>query len=173
MNIYEVGSAPNYVGPLIVTNTTEFQIPYRPSPDLVNCPATTKWFKDGVCNDGFAFPITFDLSAGGIILPDEVIVTVTYNTQLWGYAKLNTVGPYNALNVGAVVGGTASVGSIPDTDDVVMYADNIPTGLADCNPLPICDKYKDGGEELVLRRATGWFDSQFVLRLNTLAPRRP
>ena len=164
LNIYEVGTAPYYVGPLIATKTATFAIPYRPSGDPANCPQEAnhdKWYSaDGVCNDGMAFPITFDFSADGLVLPDEVIVTVTYNTRNWGYSPVGGVStdPWNSLNVGTENGGNASVGSIPDRNDVFMYADN-----------NAVDRYLDGGPELIFRRATGWFDYQFVVRLNVQA----
>jgi len=55
---------------------------------------------DGICYNGYAFPIVFDLRSLNYDLPDQFIYGVEYNTQTWGYSPIGVPGPYNSLNVG-------------------------------------------------------------------------
>jgi hypothetical protein len=117
VNIYSVvKGSPNTVGSLIASKTQTFTIPWRPEADPT-CATPSKWRAlDGICYNGFAFNITFDLSSLLVTLPDDVIVAFAYNTNTYGYAPLNANGPYESLNVG--VEGAAVVGSDDSTDKV-------------------------------------------------------
>jgi hypothetical protein len=95
---------------LIATKTQDVSIPWRPAEDPVNCPTKTdpgyayKWqavpgAPDTNCYNGFAFNASFDLSSLNTTLPDDVIVTVSYNTQSYGTQPIGSNGPYNSLNV--------------------------------------------------------------------------
>ena len=110
LNIYSVGPAFT-VGPKIGTVTQTFAIPFRPSADQM-CAIPTKW-RDaaGNCYNGIASVVTFNLLSAGVpvYLPDQAIVSVTFNTSTAGYAPLGTATacfatgnnpgcPYDSLN---------------------------------------------------------------------------
>jgi len=104
LNLYNVGPANSYgpstVGSLIATATQTFNIPYRPSADPVNCPATpTKWYDAGLatCFNGFFNNIDFNF--GHAVLPDHVIYGITYNTNTSGFSPTGIPGPADSLNV--------------------------------------------------------------------------
>ncbi len=115
LNIYAVGVGNTLGGPL-ASKTTTFAIPFRPSYDPVKCPAAPgqpgKWFDvvTNSCNNGLATPIVFDFTSSGITLPNQVIITVAFNTTHYGKTPLgqgtacfiagNNCG-YDSLNVGA------------------------------------------------------------------------
>lgn len=94
-------------GTVIAAVTQVFKIPWRPIADPT-CPDTgygagSAWRSpsDGLCYNGFAFPITFDLTSLNAVLPNEIIYGISYNTQSYGVAPIGVDGPYNSLNVGA------------------------------------------------------------------------
>jgi hypothetical protein len=103
LNLYTVDhSGPNPArGSLITTVTQTFGIPWRPEADPT-CPGGgTAWRAgDGLCYNGLAFNITFDLSSLNVILPNEIIYGIAYNTETHGYTPIGAPGPYNSLNVG-------------------------------------------------------------------------
>jgi len=109
--LYELnpGSPPTQ-GSIITRVTKTFKIPYRPSADSVNCPATPEKYKaaDGTCYNGFARKISFGF--GGVTLPSEAIYSITYNTSGYGYSPKGYANPcnstvqgcpYDSLNVSA------------------------------------------------------------------------
>ena len=95
-------------GELLVGYTETFAIPYRPSADP-ECEGGLTWYSeaDDACYNGFANSITFKLD-DRVILPDEVIWTVAFNTSDYGAEPIGlqpcstTVAgcPYDSLNVG-------------------------------------------------------------------------
>jgi hypothetical protein len=114
LNIYAVDSSSGEpaVGSLIAQKTETFFIPYRPSWDSVNCteagetpetdiPFGGKWYDPvlGACVHGYAFNIDFDFSADDIVLPEEVIYGVAYNTANHGHTPIGVSGPYSSLNL--------------------------------------------------------------------------
>ena len=124
LNIYNVGTG-GTVGTLIGSVTQTFAIPYRPSAD-VNCTGANagKWFDGTTCYNGYATPITFNL--GGMIVPDQVIYGIAYNTSGYGAAPMGYLNPcnatsagcgYDSLNVGLDGTTPPSVGVNPDLDD--------------------------------------------------------
>jgi hypothetical protein len=112
VNVYAVGPA-GTVGALLATRTQTFAIPYRPSasPSCIGLDAG-KWYSaaDGLCYNGFATPITFDLSSLNVTLPNNAIVSIAFNTSNYGAAPIGpapcsatTAGcPYDSLNVALV-----------------------------------------------------------------------
>lgn len=131
LNVYAVsGGQP---GALLASKTETFSIPYRPSADPVNCPlAPTKWFNvgDSTCNNGFAVNVEWDFSSQGIVLPQDVIWTVAYDTTHHGANPIGTgaacySGPggcgYDSLNVGAEsFPGSPFAGTDLDPDGAVL-----------------------------------------------------
>jgi hypothetical protein len=86
---------------LLTSKTVQAFIPWRPVK-----------LADGVTNytnQGYAFRVPFDFP-DGVILPDQVWVAVSFNTQSFGVAPIGVSGPYDALNVpypdGQLVGTT-------------------------------------------------------------------
>ncbi len=166
LNIYEVdksGSDPA-VGSLITTKTINADIPFRPSWDSVNCtesgetpdtnqPFGGKWYDPELdkCTNGYAFNISYDFSADGITLPNEVIISTAYNTQTHGYAPIGKQGPYNSLNV-SLTESDPSIGTNVDPDDLFWNTKN-------------ASWYTDGGAGGVatFRRDTGWSPYALVL----------
>jgi hypothetical protein len=125
LNIYNVGPG-NSVGSLVGSVTQTFNIPYRPSADMVNCIGTNlgKWYDaaSGTCFNGYATNITFNVSA--LTVPNQVIYGIAFNTSNYGYSP---IGPsacsasaagcgYDSLNV-ALGSGAPSVGTDTAPDD--------------------------------------------------------
>lgn len=97
------------VGALIATKTATFSIPFRPSWDSVNCAANDPvsdapfggtWYDPvlATCVHGFAFTIDFDFSADNVVLPDEIVYGLAFNTGSYGAAPIGATGPYDSLN---------------------------------------------------------------------------
>lgn len=163
LNIYGVdtsGVTP-VRGALLATLTDTFDIPFRPSaspgvgPGLCGAGAT-QWYNagTGTCHNGFGFTITFDFSALGPILVDDLIVAVAYNTQSYGAAPIGAAGPYNSLNV-SLADDAPTAGTDVDADLVFWNTSHAPF-------------YSDAGASGVgtLRADTGWGDyNGLVLRI--------
>lgn len=131
LNIYEVdySGGPPALGSLIISKTDTQFMQYRPSWDDVNCtadgqtPATYqpfggKWYDPvlATCVTGYNFTIEYDYTADGITLPDEIIVTVAYDTNNHGANPIGMAGPYSSLNV-AVDTPAATIGTNAEPDD--------------------------------------------------------
>ena len=125
----------------IATVTQNITIPWRPAGDP-SCPNTGygagyAWKNSsGVCVNGLAFNATFDLSSLNVTLPNDIIVSVAYNTQTWGYSPIGTAGPYNSLNVAVPPNQAVSVGSDDsnnkvfwNTETAAWYADGGAAGV--------------------------------------------
>lgn len=122
LNIYNVGAA-NAPGVLVATATQTFSIPYRPSADNTNCTGSDggKWFDGTTCYNGFATPISFNLS--GVTLPGTAIISVAYNTSHYGhhpigqstacYTSAGGCG-YDSLNVGLAYPPTVGTDPLPN-----------------------------------------------------------
>jgi hypothetical protein len=136
MNIYAMStnSSPAVAGQLLGTITDTFDIPYRPSATPNLCPSgPERWYNsnDKSCNRGIAVPITFNFTNQHVALPQPVIVTVSYNTTLYGphpigpSACSSTLAgcPYDSLNVSADISAGVFAGSPYDSNGVfVNYA---------------------------------------------------
>ena len=75
---------------LLTSRTVQAFIPWRPEKQA-----------DGVTDypyDGYAFRVPFSFP-DGVILPQEVWVAVSFNTQSYGISPIGASGPYNALNI--------------------------------------------------------------------------
>jgi hypothetical protein len=130
ISVYSVGDD-GAVGSPLGSVTHTFGMPYRPSANYGKCQGVDagKWYDKGTgsCYNGMAFTIKFKL--GSLSLPDDAIISVSYNTSHYGY---NPVGEaacytadagcaYDALNVGTS-GDTPSAGTQPRADDAYLYA---------------------------------------------------
>ena len=85
---------------------------------------TIPWRPPAFAFSGIAFNATFDMSSLNVTLPNDVIVSVAFNTETFGSAPLGVPGPYISLNVGAPTGGVATVGTDDNTDAVFLNANN-------------------------------------------------
>ena len=118
-------SAAPAVGAELGTVIKTVDVPFRPSADPTNCPATPgKWFDGTLCNNGFTFDASFDFSGTGTVLTDDVIVKIAYPTHTRGGQDS---GPADSLNVD-LVGGEPSVGTDPNTK--VMFSNSTWSGAA-------------------------------------------
>ena len=128
LSIYNVGSGDS-VGTLVTAVTQTFNIPYRPSADIVNCTGANagKWYSasDSTCYNGFATPISFSLT--GVTLPSTSIVSVAYSTTHYGAAPFGESAAcftssggcgYDSLNVG--VDSALTVGTDPRPNDAYL-----------------------------------------------------
>ena len=147
LNIYNVGSDDS-VGTLIKSDTESFTMPYRPTADDgTNCNAANgtagEWWdaQDNTCYNGKDFTISYSLN--GVTLPDDVIISVAYNTSDYGASPQGHSTacystpegcPYDSLNVGT--NPAPSVGtSEPSNNDAYVkgtsgyaYCDNGDSG---------------------------------------------
>lgn len=103
LSFYQAGSGYSH-GDLIASVTQTFFVPYRPT---------------GWAYNGYAANITFDLSSANIVVPDEIVYGLTYNTQTYGPNPIGVSGPYCSLNFGlrSDVDGGITVGST-DLDEL-------------------------------------------------------
>jgi hypothetical protein len=121
---------PTIPGAVIASSTKNFNIPFRPSADPVNCPATPGKWKgtDGTCYNGKTAKIAF--AFGGQTLPSDVIWGVKYNTSGYGQSpkgygnpcNSTTQGcPYDSLNV-AVAASAPSRGTDLYLDGAFLHS---------------------------------------------------
>ena len=158
LKLYEVdrSSGQPRVGRRLAVVATPFLIPWRPEPDP-GAPASAlrPWrAADGNYYAGLAFNLTFDLSAHPVALPDDVVVSISFNTQHHGEQPLGVEGPYNSLSVGVstappAIGTDAAPGAVYwKTADGSFYGD---AGAGGVN---------------TLRLDTGWGAHAPALRVN-------
>ena len=179
LNIYEVDTSgvDPAVGTLITTKTETFEIPFRPSYDATYCytdsgkagakspaddmPFGGTWYDPVAdrCFHGYAFNLTFDFVGDNVVLPQEVIVSVAYNTANHGAAPIGVDGPYSSLNVSLNSDGAApTIGTDVEPDAVfwdTSYAPNYTDGGA-------------GGVD-IFRRDTNWSPYSMVMQINAAA----
>ncbi len=150
LNLYEVDNsgADPAPGALIASVTKDADIPFRPSAS-VEC-GDNRWYSEVTlgCYNGFNFTLDFDFSSLGIVLGDDVIVGVAYNTNTWGATPLGVSGPYESLNV-SLAGAAPTVGTDENQDEMFW------------------DTTYGGGSD-VFELSTDWSDYfGLVLRINT------
>ena len=147
LNIYAVddsGGTPA-TGALLATVTQDTFIPFRPS---ANPACTTNGGWGANCFSGYAFNVTFDMSALNLVLPDEIIYGLAFNTQTWGYNPIGVDGPYTSLNFALVRPNIDTWEQIGvDVDPDAVFWNTMTAGY-----------YADGGAAGVgvLRHDTGW-----------------
>jgi hypothetical protein len=160
VNVYSTHLDANGVpDTLLATVTQDVAIPWRPAADPT-CPGGTAWrATNGTCYNGIAFNAVFDLSTLNVMLPDDVIVGVAYNTADYGTTPLHTAGPYNSLNVGTPTNQAVTVGADADPDAVFWNTSYAPF-------------YADDGAAGVgtFRRDTGWTPNGTVAFRITATP---
>ena len=134
VNLYTVDNSGEQPAPgsLLGSVTQSFFIPWRPEPSA-SCPGT-EWLASDGCHNGMAFEITLDFSSLNLVLPDQIIFGIAYDTQSAGQSATGVVGPYNDLNVG--LNAKPSIGSVPNAPAAYLsgtiaesYADNGAGGI--------------------------------------------
>ena len=128
LNLYNVANASGtpQPGSEIASVTQTFFIPWRPE---ASPGCGTAWrASDNSCYNGLAFEITFNL--GNLVVPDELIYGIAFNTNTWGYQPIGKPGPYESLNFGLSTA-APGVGSNPlpgtaywNTQTAGNYADH-------------------------------------------------
>jgi hypothetical protein len=158
VSLYSVDhSGPNpAVGVLIAQKTVTASIPWRPE----NNPGDNSvWVApDNNKYGGIFSTVSFDFSADGITLPNDVIASLAYNTNTWGYNPTGLPGPYESLNF--------ALASHPDEPTVGTDAE--PDALF-WNTMTATN-YTDGGAGGVgtFRRDTAWFPYTPALELSVV-----
>lgn len=151
----------------IASITQDQSILWRPASDPDCAPTSngTGWKVDGTCYDysGIASNAVFDLSSLHVTLPDDVVVSVTYNTQHHGYNPTGVAGPYNSLNVAVPTSQSVLIGSDKDTDGVVTNS----TWIGGYSSL---DNHTDGGPTGIFRKSTTWVPYGTVAMKITATP---
>jgi len=120
LTIYNIGAGTagtRGVGSPIATVTQVKRVPWRPAADPT-CPGGTAWRSpsDNACYNGYAFNMSFDMSGLGVVLPNDVVVGIAYNTQTYGAAPLGVDGPFNSLNVS--IAGNLTAGTDDNANNV-------------------------------------------------------
>ena len=151
MNVYAVGPSGS-VGASLGSLTSAQLVPWRPEP-TPGCAGTT-WLNvpDNTCYNGNAFNMTFDF-AGSLIVPDDIILGLAFDTQSYGANPTGVNGPYNSLNVAAGPS-TTTVGS--NDADVAYVATTYPGWTPARGP--------------EFGRDTGWGDYAPMIEVQTTTP---
>jgi hypothetical protein len=136
-------------GVLIGTVTQSISVPWRPAPDPVNCPGGTQWLGAGGCTNGFGFAATFNLHGAIPVVPDDIVLGVSFNTRDGGYVPIGgPTGPYDSLNVLVAGSGSPSVGTDVNQDQIFIDS---------TNPLLYTDSSFGVG---TFREDTGWLGAE-------------
>ncbi|MDO9032809.1 MAG: PEP-CTERM sorting domain-containing protein [Hydrogenophaga sp.] len=128
-NIYGAGAG-STPGALIATKSINSLIPWRPEASTA-CGGTAWQAANGSCYNGLAFDVVFDFSGLGVVLPDDIVFGLAFNTQSYGATPMTVGGPYNSLNFGLSAG--ATVGTDVNTDALFWNTSHAPfltTGTA-------------------------------------------
>jgi hypothetical protein len=146
LNIYSVLPS-GEPGGLISSVTNTYNIPFRPSVDPTCTLSNLGKWKDanGVCNNGIANNVVFNLAGRGVSLPDKAILSIAFDTSSWGENPKGTGTacfstsqgcPYDSLNFALNTIGAPSVGTLPRPDDAYQnsatpgnYCDGVSTGI--------------------------------------------
>ena len=140
INVYSMTGYPSgspQVGTLLASQTHTFNIKYRPSSNS-HCNNTALGAfigpVDKMCDYGIAVPITFNMRLPAVTVPNQIIVTLAYNTSNSGYNPVGDNTPcrqnndcgYDSLNVSAWGNGGVDngVGSVADSNGAMVNFTN-------------------------------------------------
>jgi Ca2+-binding RTX toxin-like protein len=136
LNIYD----PNDDLSLVHAITKTFNIPYRPSsnPECAETVNGQGWGDD--CFLGLAHTITFDLTA--IVVPDEIVYGVSWNTASYGYQPLGGGAECQAVQYAGCDSSLLNLG-VEGTAPANVGTDESPNGAYQYSVFP--SAYCDGG----------------------------
>jgi hypothetical protein len=132
LNLYTVDTAGGTpaIGSLITSATMTATIPFREEADST-CPGGTAYrASDGNCYNGLFFTVDFDIF--NVVVPDEIIFGLEFNTQSYGDDPTGVNGPYNSLNFG-LASAAPTVGTDVEPDALFWDTSHAPfltTGVA-------------------------------------------
>lgn len=123
LNIYAAGDPTP--GSMLASVTQTFSIPYRPSTDNTNCTGG-RWYQtsSATCFNGLASNVTFDLTSLNVVLPNQVVYGITYNSTHFGPAPIGESAAcytasggcfYDSLNIGLAPMVSVGTKAFPDT----------------------------------------------------------
>ncbi len=98
---------------LLTSQTVQAFIPWRPEKKADGTPYTL---------NSTAFRVLFSFP-DGVILPPDVWVAVSFNTNLYGTSPIGAPGPYDALNIAKPLTQVALVGSTLLSTSTLVYDD--------------------------------------------------
>lgn len=163
--IYSVGPG-DAPGSVLAQATKTIDVPYRPSANHKMCTGANagKWYQSttATCFNGKL--VRRSIYFGKQTLPDDVIVSLAYDTTHYGYNPIGESAPcytedggcgYDSLNV-ALVGDAPTIGSQPNPDDGWL---NSSSGGAYCDG-------GSGGAGTFRLDAGCWTGYQPMLKLN-------
>ena len=113
---YNYSNPSNLTWTFIAEKTILAFIPWRP----LTIPGTSTTYPF----NGYAFNLVFDFP-DGVILPDDVWVSVGFNTSTTGPAPLNVVGPYDELNIPYAAANTIGTDLLPNHVNVLSVVNNV------------------------------------------------
>ena len=126
---------------MIHSTTKTFNIPFRPSSNP-ECDETVNgqgWGQD--CFLGFADVITFDLT--GVVVPDEIVYGVVWNTASYGYDPIGNGAECQAVQYAGCDSSLLNLG-VEGTAPANVGTDESPAGAYQYSVFP--SAYCDGGE---------------------------
>lgn len=110
--------------------TQEVFIPWRPAGDE-SCPVATGaphlgWLQGGECynHGGIISYAAFNVAGEGLIVPNDVIFSVSWNTRNYGYEPTGVAGPIDAVNLAWRNSSTHGVSVGTDQNAGQMYMQN-------------------------------------------------
>ncbi len=120
------GNSVSWTHPITINVYTNHLVNGVPDQKIATVTQTTTipWLPPGYGFSGIAFNATFDMSSLNVTLPNDVIVSVAFNTETFGSAPIGVPGPYISLNVGAPTGNVATIGTDDNADAVFLNANN-------------------------------------------------
>ena len=165
VNVYEAGPSAETVGALVATTSRDVAVPFRPSAS-VEC-GDNRWSPNGGtdCFNGYYFTSVFDF-AGAPILPDDVVVSVTYNTHTQGFTPTGVLGPVDSFNV-AVSGTLGATGSVADPTTSVFVNSST---AAHYTPDGVDGTGIDPSWLGTFHAGRSWSQAPIPLRINAVAP---
>lgn len=91
LNLYNVDASSGTSREPDCEQDADVLVPWRPEPDP-SCPGGTAWrSSNGNCYNGLAFEVTFFFD--GLLVPDQLIYGVAYNTNTWRAHPIGQPGP--------------------------------------------------------------------------------
>ncbi|HWL03112.1 MAG TPA: hypothetical protein VNQ52_12165, partial [Microbacteriaceae bacterium] len=163
VNVYAAGPSSETVGSLIATTSRNVDVPFRPSASI-EC-TDNRWWNGTSCFNGYYFTADFAFDAG-LVLPDDIVVSVTYNTNTQGPSPVGASGPVDSFNV-AVSGTLGAVGAIADPTTSVFVNSST---AAHYTPDGVDGTGIDASWLNTFHAGRSWSQAPIPIRINAVAP---